>query len=125
MTEETIEQIKARLKRADEEKERAFQKRLKEIDAEQAQWRKEREAAEAAERERREAEFKRRQAEHARAEEEREKEDSRLRWVAAGGTEVAFEKAWPGLWEETLKRRTLEGDNQARVDSARHFIRSF
>jgi dTMP kinase len=125
MSEETIEQIKARLKREDEEKERAFQRRLKEIDAEQAEWRKERERAEAEEERKREAERRREQAERQRAEEARHKDDARDQWMAAGGTAEAFEKAWPGLWEEILKRHTLETEEQARLEYQRYMARSF
>jgi hypothetical protein len=125
MSEETIEQIKARLKKREEEKKRAFEKRLKEIDAEQAAWRAEREAAEAEEERKREAQRRRVQAERQKAEEERHKDDARDQWMAAGGTEEAFEKAWPGLWEEILKRRTLETEEQARLEFQRYMARTF
>jgi guanylate kinase len=39
LTRETVEQMKARLKREDEEKEETFQKRLQEIKESQAPWR--------------------------------------------------------------------------------------
>ena len=46
MMPESIEQMKARLKREDEEKQETFQKRLQEIKESQAPWRAEREAKE-------------------------------------------------------------------------------
>jgi len=53
MTAERIEQMKARLKREDEEKEKAFQRRLEEIRESQAFWRAEQEAEEHAEEQKR------------------------------------------------------------------------
>jgi hypothetical protein len=49
MTPESIEQLKAKLKKQDEEKEEAFQKRLQEIREAQAPWRAEQEAKKRAE----------------------------------------------------------------------------
>lgn len=54
MSQETTEQMKARLKRQDKEKEGAFQKHLKEFDAAAAVWRAEQEEKGAAEEQKRE-----------------------------------------------------------------------
>jgi chromosome segregation ATPase len=124
-TMDAIEEIKARLRREDEEKERAWQKRLKEIDEEQAQWRAENEKRERAEQEKRERLRRERQREHARAEEHRTKELARASWVDAGGTEEDFDKAWPEMWRQTLVARALEGESQARLASQQRIIETF
>jgi hypothetical protein len=125
MSRETIEQIKERLKRKDEEKERAFQNTLGEIEAEQARWRAQREAEARAERELLEKLRTQEQREHARAEERRAKEDAREHWIAAGGLAEDFEKAWPDMWRETLTVRTLEGESQARLEFQKHITGTF
>jgi hypothetical protein len=88
--------------------------------AEQARERREAEAAE--ERRRKEA----RDAKHRHSHEGKAKREERLardlakrRWKATGGTEAAFEEAWPSMWEEMLKRRTLDADSAAREAMAR------
>ena len=76
-------------------------------------------AEEAAEQERkhkaeRDAKLRRTEEEKGKAEERRAKEGARRQWKASGGTEAAFEGAWPSMREEMLKRRTLERETQAR-----------
>jgi predicted ATPase len=120
MTEETIEQMKARLKRQDEAKEKAFQEQLKEFDKGTAAYRAEQERKERAEEQKREELHKDLQEKR-----EQEMKDSTLRsWLDAGGTEAEFEEAWPGLRTEILKRRVLE-DTEARRASFRHIVSNF
>jgi GTPase SAR1 family protein len=81
MTTESIEQMKARLKREDEEKEETFQKRLHEIKESQAPWRAKREA-----KERTEEQERQKLHEDLRQKREQEMKDSALRsWLDAGG----------------------------------------
>ena len=118
---ETLEQMKARLKREDEEKEVAFHRRLKEIEAEQAPWRAVQEAKERAEEQKRQ-----KLLDDARQKREQEMKDSARRaWTASGGTEGEFEEEWPSLRTEMLKRRTLENEEQARTAQRRRNIRAF
>ena len=111
MTADRVEQLKARLKREDEEKEEAFQKRLDEIREAQAPWRAEQEAKKRAE----EQEHQK-LLDDARRKRENEMRDRAQRtWIAGGGTEGEFEDAWPSLRTEMLKRRTLDNDANART----------
>ena len=120
MTTESIEQLKARLKREDEAKEEAFQKRLEEIKESQAEFRAEREAKEQVEQKERD-----KLHEELRQKREREMKDrSRLAWLDAGGTGEEFEEAWPSLRTEMLKRRTLDNDANARATHRRSGISS-
>jgi hypothetical protein len=109
LTAESIEQMKARLKRDDEEKEEAFQKRLEEIKEGQAPWRAEQKAKERAEEQKR-----RKLHDDARQRREQEMKDSaRSSWLGAGGTAEEFEEEWPSLRTEMLRRRTLEAETNA------------
>jgi len=120
MTTESIEQLKARLKRQDEEKEEAFQKRLEGIREAQAPWRAEQGAKKRAEEQERE-----KLLDDARRRRENEMRDrARRTWTTAGGTGGEFEEAWPSLRTEMLKRRTLEDDANARTAQRRSGVSS-
>jgi hypothetical protein len=111
---ETIEQVKARLKGLDEEKEKAFRKRLEEIREAQAPWRAEQEAKERAEEQKR-----RKLLDDVRHKREQEMKDSACSsWLDAGGRAEEFEE-WPSLRTEMLRRSTLEAETNARVDQRR------
>jgi hypothetical protein len=63
--------------------------------------------------------YRRRQDEKAakEAEEQRErmeKESARRAWLADGGREADFEKAWPQLRDEGRRRRVVDADRHAR-----------
>src|SRR5215218_5828570 len=93
MTPESIEQLKARLKRQDEEKEEAFKKRLERAYADNAGWR-----AEQAQKKRLEEQERERLHAGVRESREQEMKTSALRpWLDAGGTEEEFEQEWPQL----------------------------
>jgi hypothetical protein len=112
---EEVERIKAR-EAAEEERKQA---RMREL-AEQARERREAEAAEERRRkEERDAKLRRSQEEKAQVEERLAKDSARRSWKASGGTEVAFDQAWPSMWEEMLKRRTIDADGRARQQMAR------
>jgi hypothetical protein len=120
MTADRVEQLKARLKKQDEEKEAVFQKRLQEIREAQAPWRAEQEAKKRAEEQERE-----KLHDDARRKRENEMKNRAHRtWIAAGGTEGEFEDAWPTLRTEMLKRRTLEDDANARASQRRSGVSS-
>ena len=120
VTSESIEQLKARLKRENEENERAFQKTLEGIRESQAPFRAEQEARKRAE----EAE-RQKLLEDARAKRQQEMKDSARRsWLDAGGTGEEFEREWPGMRTEMLRRRTLEDDANARTAQRRSAISS-
>jgi hypothetical protein len=120
MTADRVEQLKARLKREDEEKEEAFKKRLEEIRESQAPWRAEQEAKKRAEEQERKKLY-----EGIRQKQENEMKGRAQRtWIAAGGTEGEFEEAWPSLRTEMLKRRTLEDDANARASQRRSGVSS-
>jgi hypothetical protein len=121
MSEETIEQVKARLKREDEKKERARQKTLAEFDADAARYRAEKEEEQREKERASEKLIRERQEERVL----QMKESARSSYLDAGGTEEEFEKAWPEIKAEMLKRRTLEGDSQARADFQRAMWSSF
>jgi colicin import membrane protein len=111
MTKESLEQLKAKLKSEDEEKEEAFQKRLEEIREGQAEVRAEREAKERAEQKER-----RKLLEDARQRREQEmKYSARSSWLDAGGRAEEFEEEWSSLRTEMLKRRTFEAETNARA----------
>lgn len=121
MTQETVEQMKARLKRQDEAKERAWQESLKEFEAGVSAYRAEQERRERAEDKKREEILMELQKKR-----EQEMKDSALRpWLDAGGTEEEFEEAWPGLRSEILKRRTLDADAEVRRASFRNILSNF
>jgi len=66
-----------------------------------------------------------RDAKHRHSQEAKAKGEERLardlarRWNASGGEEAAFEEAWPSMWEEMRKRRTVDADRLARQEMAR------
>jgi hypothetical protein len=118
-------------KRAREEVERIKAQEVAEEERKQARMRelseraKERREAEAAEERRRKDERDaklRRSEEKTEVEERRAKDLARRRWRASGGAEAAFDQAWPSMWEEMLKRRTLDVDMQAREAMARSTV---
>jgi hypothetical protein len=112
---EEVERIKAQ--EAAEEVHK--QTRMREL-AEQARERREAEAAEERRRkEERDAKLRRSQEENAKGEERRAKDLARRSWKASGGADAAFEEAWPSIWEEMLKRRTIDADRWAREVMAR------
>jgi hypothetical protein len=121
MTPESIEQLKARLKRQDEEKEEAFQKRLEEIRADNARWCAEQEAKERAEQQER-----RKLHEDSRQTREREMKDrARLAWLDAGGREEEFEREWPEMRRQMLRERVVGGDSEARQEFRQRNVRAF
>jgi len=118
MAKETIEQLKARLKREDEEKERVFQKTLEGIRESQAPFRAEQEAKKRAEEAARQ-----KLHEDARAKRVQGMKDSARRsWIVAGGTDEEFEREWPEMRTEMLRRRTLEDDANTRDAMARSSV---
>ena len=120
MTADRVEQLKVRLKREDEEKEEAFQKRLQEIRESQAPWRAEQEAKKRAEEQERQ-----KLLDDARRKRENEMKDrARRTWIAGGGTGGEFEDAGPSLRTEMLKRLTLENDANARASQRRSGVSS-
>jgi hypothetical protein len=121
MTAESIEQMKARLKREDEEKEEAFQKRLEEIKESQAPWRAEQEAKERAEQKERD-----KLHENVRQKREREMKDSaRLAWLDAGGTGEEFEREWPAMRTQMLRERALSCGSEARREAFERNVKAF
>jgi hypothetical protein len=112
-----IQQLKA----AEEERK---QERMREL-AKEA--REHREVEDEKERKRkavRDAKLRQVQEEEGKAEERRAREGALRQWKVSGGTEAAFEWAWPSMWEEMLKRRTMDAEKQAREDQrARGFSR--
>ena len=115
---EEVERIKAQ-EAAEEERK---QERMKEL-TEQARERREAEAAEEKRRkEERDAKLRRSQEEKAQLEERLAKDSARRSWKASGGTEAAFDQAWPPMWEEMLKRRTIDADGRAREAMTRSSV---
>jgi len=115
---EEVERIKAE-EAAEEERK---QERLGKL-AEEARRRREAEAAEQRRRQdERDAKLRRSEEEKAKDEERRARDGARRQWKARGGAEAAFEKAWPSMWEEMLKRRTVDADRGAREAMARSSI---
>src|SRR5215210_5107119 len=105
MSSNPLEQMRARLKRQDEEKEEAFKKRLERAYSDNARWRAEQEQKKRAEEEERKRLFA-----SVRESREREMKESALRpWLDAGGTEEEFEQEWSQLRREMLKERALGG----------------
>jgi hypothetical protein len=118
---ETIEQIKARLKREDEKKERAFQKRLEDIKADNRRYRAEKEEEERAKR----LAIEKLHREHQEKREQEMKASALHSWVVAGGTEASFEKEWPTLKVEMLRARTLEIEAEGRRGQLEHLREAF
>ncbi len=121
MSGETLEQIKARIERQDEEKEEAFQKSLKEIKGANKRWRAEQEekerAAERARQKLREDLRKKR--------EEETKDRMRLSWLDAGGAAEEFEQEWPKMRSQMLRERVLGRDSEARREAFERNIKAF
>jgi hypothetical protein len=110
-----VERIKAQ-EAAEEERKQA---RLREL-AEQVRERREAEAAEQRRRkEERDAKLRHSQEEKAEGEERLARDSARRSWKASGGTEAAFDRAWPSMWEEMLKRPTADADRWVREVMAR------
>ena len=118
---EEVERIKAE-EAAEEERGQAKMREL----AEQARERREAEAAEEERREEeRDAKLRRSREENAEVEERLARDSARRSWKTSGGTEAAFDQAWPSMWEEMLKRRTIDADNAAREAMARSSVSRF
>jgi hypothetical protein len=56
---------------------------------------------------------------------ERGREDLKEAWLASGATEQEFERAWPELRKDEIKRRAEEAETQARDESLRQMRKSF
>jgi hypothetical protein len=109
---EEVERIKAE-EAAEEERKQA---RMREL-AEEARERREAEAAEEKRRkEEWDAKLRRSEEEKAEVQERLARDSARRSWKASGGMEVAFDQAWPSMWEEMLKRRTIDADRLARQE---------
>jgi hypothetical protein len=109
---EEVELIKSE-EAAEQERKQARMRGL----AEQARERREAEAAEQRRRkEERDAKLRRPEKEMAKSEERLARNSARLRWKASGGAEAAFDQAWPSMWEEMLKRRTVDAEMQTRQE---------
>jgi hypothetical protein len=57
-----------------------------------------------------------REAKEKRERQERMEEGARRIWVRDGGSEEAFEKAWPQLRDEARRRRVADADKRAREE---------
>jgi hypothetical protein len=55
----------------------------------------------------------------------RERQDLEEAWLASGGTQGEFTRAWPELRKEQLKRRGEQAEVQARAESFRHMQSNF
>jgi hypothetical protein len=115
---EEVERIKAEEAAEEEHK----QARMREL-AEQARERREAEAAEQRKRkEERDTKLRRCEDEKAEGEERRAKDLARRRWRASGGTDEEFDREWPGMRTEMLKRRTVDADRVAREEMTRSCV---
>jgi hypothetical protein len=115
---EEVERIKAGEAAEEEHK----QARMREL-AEQARERREAEAAEQRRRkDERDAKLRRSEDKKAEGEERLARDSARRSWTASGGPDVAFNQAWPEMWEEMLRRRTVDADRRARDAMARTSI---
>lgn len=56
---------------------------------------------------------------------ERDRKDLKEAWLAGGATEQEFERAWPELRREQLKRRGEEAEARARGEAFRQMKSSF
>jgi hypothetical protein len=56
---------------------------------------------------------------------ERDRKDLKEAWLAGGATEQEFERAWPELRKEQIKRRAEEAETQAHSESFRQTIKNF
>jgi len=121
MAKETTQQMVARIKRQDEEKEEAFQKRLKEIKADNAKWRARQEEQErAAEQERQKLHEGLRQRK-----EQEMKGFTREAWLGAGGTVNEFEQEWSAMRRQMLRERAVGRDSEARQEARERNIKAF
>jgi hypothetical protein len=55
----------------------------------------------------------------------RERQDLEEAWLASGGTQDEFRRAWPELRKEQLKRRGEQAEAQARGESLRQMRSNF
>jgi hypothetical protein len=56
---------------------------------------------------------------------ERDREDLKEAWLAGGATEQEFERAWPELRKEQIKRQAEEAEAHARGEAFRQMKSSF
>ena len=56
---------------------------------------------------------------------EREREDFKEAWLVSGATEAEFERAWPELRKEEIKRRAEQVEAEARDEAFRQMRRTF
>jgi len=121
MSSETLEQMKARLKREYEAKEEAFQKALEEIRESQAPWRAEREAKERAE----EQKCQKLHDDVGQKREQEMQDSARLAWLDAGGTGKEFEWEWPAMRLQMLRERALSRGSEARREAFERNVKAF
>jgi hypothetical protein len=53
------------------------------------------------------------------------RKDLKEAWLASGATEKEFERAWPELRKEQIKRRAEEAESQAHSEAFRQTIKTF
>jgi hypothetical protein len=63
-----------------------------------------------------EAEETRKAEEERKRQERSERETARRAWLADGGREADFEKAWPKLRDEGRRQRVMDADKRARQE---------
>jgi len=56
---------------------------------------------------------------------ERGRKDLKEAWLASGATEQEFDRAWPELRKEQIKRRAEEAEAQAHASAFRQMARDF
>jgi hypothetical protein len=56
---------------------------------------------------------------------EREREDFKEAYLISGATEAEFERAWPELRKEDIRRRAEEAEAQARAESFEQLRKTF
>jgi Spy/CpxP family protein refolding chaperone len=56
---------------------------------------------------------------------ERDREDLREAWLASGATEKEFERNWPELRKEQIKRRAEEAEAEAHAEAFRQMRKGF
>ena len=123
MTGPNVEEVRANLRRGEEEKAARLRNHpgIKALEA----WQREQDEAERLEREQREQERRERREQESEAQAARLEEEARGQFLASGGTAAEFEDAWPSMKTEILKRRALEATELARRATAESYRGSF
>jgi hypothetical protein len=123
MSNESLDQVRERIRRAQEQEAEALENHP--AKQELQEWRRQRDEEKRREEEQREQERERARSEGRAAEIESLKTELRNNFLGSGGSSEEFERVWPDLKAQELSRRTLEGAERVRRQTSAYYRETF